>query len=258
MPVDPALVDHVAAQLARDSISIVAALEPNGATTELLPALHRERIRRSARALIQEVARTVAPNRNEVPEILKAGSGAKPRLSGAQPPFLFNISHSGGLWACAFSRSREIGIDVESSPFRVLDDRHLSRFLHHRERGDLARWLVAATSLGAPAPVILWTLKEAALKWSGRIDGSLLNRMRDVFVHAPGMPSGSNTQARFATGSIDPLPTLATTATVGGPDGERRLMLHTTSIPTPAGRAVVSWCLDGEGAAGDPAVFVTW
>ena len=41
------------------------------------------------------------------------GASGKPRLAGEDPSLRFNLSHSHGLALYAFSRGRELGIDVE-------------------------------------------------------------------------------------------------------------------------------------------------
>lgn len=256
---DPALVDAVAAQLTKKALAVVVALEPDGAAGTDRPAARRARIRNAAHDLLLSVARAATGDPTEATEVLQYGNSEKPRLSGEPPPFRFNISHSGDVWACAFSRTGEIGIDAESSPFRVLSDRHVGHFLDESEKKDMAEWISAADSIGVPAPVILWTLKEAALKWSGRTDGFLLSRMREVLIGAPRSAAATDVLYRSASGSNLKAPSaFATTAGFSAADGDKDLMERTTVIVTPSGSTVLSWCVSADPAPDGTTVFAAW
>lgn len=94
------------------------------------------------------------------------GEEGKPRLAGGTGPDVrFNMTRSGGLALYAFSRSQELGVDVEEiRPVREAADiarRHFSP----AERQQVAS---AGTDVG-PAEVFLgiWTRKEAYLKALG-------------------------------------------------------------------------------------------
>ena len=78
----------------------------------------------------------------------------KPHLPG---PWDFNISHSGQLVACAFTRQGHIGIDVERQR-----DVEPQRFARYFSSDELA-WM----GDDAERFVDLWTRKEAVIKASG-------------------------------------------------------------------------------------------
>ncbi|MGI6212228.1 MAG: 4'-phosphopantetheinyl transferase family protein [Anaerovoracaceae bacterium] len=82
--------------------------------------------------------------------------GGKPFFRG--DPFFFSITHTGDLWACAFS-SENIGLDVQKKkdvpPYRVA-----GRLFTEREQA-LVR------TGGRDAFYQIWTRREALAKWSG-------------------------------------------------------------------------------------------
>ena len=90
----------------------------------------------------------------------------KPRLGGecGQGRWRFNVSHSGGLWACAVALHREVGLDVEAvRPERPVES-IMNRYFAPAE---------AAAILALPAGERsaafhrVWTRKEAWLKARG-------------------------------------------------------------------------------------------
>ena len=89
----------------------------------------------------------------------------KPSLA-LSDPLRFNLSHSGEMALYAFSRNRELGVDIEWTQRRLEDEEQIAkRFFSTRE---------ADTLLRLPAPVRktaffdCWTRKEAYIKAYGK------------------------------------------------------------------------------------------
>jgi 4'-phosphopantetheinyl transferase len=97
----------------------------------------------------------------------RANSYGKPELDPpyGHPPLHFNLSHTDGLAACAFSRGHPLGIDVEKIDFRR-DFRPLMRKVLSESEQRLLALCSAADCL--PTFYRLWTLKEAIIKGIGR------------------------------------------------------------------------------------------
>jgi len=93
-------------------------------------------------------------------------SNGKPALSGrlGRNPIRFNMSRSKGLALYAFSRDREVGIDVEKMDPMPDMDRIVERFFSPREIQDYFRIPVNGR---AEAFFRCWTRKEAFLKATG-------------------------------------------------------------------------------------------
>jgi len=94
-------------------------------------------------------------------------SNGKPALSGrlGHNPIRFNMSRSKGLALYAFSRDREVGIDVEKMEPMPDMDRIVERFFSPREIQDYYRIPVNGR---AEAFFRCWTRKEAFLKATGK------------------------------------------------------------------------------------------
>jgi 4'-phosphopantetheinyl transferase len=76
----------------------------------------------------------------------------------------FSLSHSAGLVACAVTRERDVGIDVERSAPRRGSQAVAERHFSSSEK----RWLAGQPAAAAPAAFVgLWTLKEAYAKARG-------------------------------------------------------------------------------------------
>jgi 4'-phosphopantetheinyl transferase len=97
------------------------------------------------------------PSRYGRPELVEAGGGEH-RLR-------FNVSHSGGLIACAIAWRREIGLDVESTQSSPVDEEVARRHFAAPEFENYRR---------QPTPAMrhmrfleYWTLKESYLKARG-------------------------------------------------------------------------------------------
>jgi 4'-phosphopantetheinyl transferase len=89
----------------------------------------------------------------------------KPALKESQRSLLsFNLAHSGGMAIYAFSRNREIGVDLELIREDLADEKIAERFFSEREIGDL-RSLPA--ELRKRAFFDCWTRKEAYIKARG-------------------------------------------------------------------------------------------
>jgi 4'-phosphopantetheinyl transferase len=90
----------------------------------------------------------------------------KPRLGGGcgQGRWRFNVSHSGGLWACAVALHREVGLDLEAvRPDRAVES-ITKRYFSPAEAAALTA-LPAAERTAAFHRI--WTRKEAWLKARG-------------------------------------------------------------------------------------------
>jgi 4'-phosphopantetheinyl transferase len=98
-------------------------------------------------------------------EIVVDGLG-KPRLAGScgQGRLRFNVSHSGGLWACAVALHREVGLDVEE----VRPERSIESITRRYFAPAEAEALLALPAGERPAAFHrVWTRKEAWLKARG-------------------------------------------------------------------------------------------
>jgi 4'-phosphopantetheinyl transferase len=97
----------------------------------------------------------------------RSNSYGKPELAPpcGRPPLHFNLSHTDGLAACAFSRGHPLGIDVEKIDFRR-DFRPLMKKVLSESEQRLLALSPAADCL--PTFYRLWTLKEAIIKGIGR------------------------------------------------------------------------------------------
>src|SRR6516162_8389969 len=94
-----------------------------------------------------------------------AGSHGKPELAGAAERRVeFNVSHSGGMLACAFANKRELGVDIERH--RPIDDyaEVARRFFSAPEVEDL----MSVEESGRQAAFYdCWVRKEAFIKALG-------------------------------------------------------------------------------------------
>ena len=90
----------------------------------------------------------------------------KPRLRTGitDIPLFFNLSHAGGVTACAVVLDHEIGIDVEDST-RKIDINIANRFFSKQECGVLGQTR-EAEKIGVFFD--FWTLKESYIKSKGR------------------------------------------------------------------------------------------
>ncbi len=85
--------------------------------------------------------------------------------SNAEHPLRFNVSHSGGLIACALAWRREIGLDVESTLGAPIEEDVARR---HFSAGEFADYLRQPTPAARHARFLeYWTLKESYLKARG-------------------------------------------------------------------------------------------
>jgi 4'-phosphopantetheinyl transferase len=95
----------------------------------------------------------------------RAGEFGKPSLDGpVDTPLQFNLSHTRGAVACAFSRHRTIGVDIQADPGkgRIYELAH--RVFCAAEMSTLER--LNETQRDRTA-TLLWTLKEALAKAMG-------------------------------------------------------------------------------------------
>lgn len=102
------------------------------------------------------------------------GDRGRPEIAGPDPQWSFNLSHSGGLVACALARTPArtgppaadagIGVDLEDLDRRPLSPDLIHRFCAPNEVADIER---QPGPLQARRFLTYWTLKEAYLKARG-------------------------------------------------------------------------------------------
>lgn len=94
------------------------------------------------------------------------GPRGKPLLEGPSQDknICFNISHSGDLALFAFSRNREVGVDVERIRDDISDEEISKRFFSAGER---SRLRITPTQLQVQEFFRYWTCKEAYIKARG-------------------------------------------------------------------------------------------
>ena len=84
------------------------------------------------------------------------------------PALFFSVSHSGGVWAAAFSRGCPVGLDIQKTVVPGHSDGIARRYFHPNEREAYLR-----ADDRTAAFLRIWSRKEAAVKVSGRgIDGA--------------------------------------------------------------------------------------
>lgn len=114
------------------------------------------------------------------------GSHGKPTLhsTAAQPPLRFNVSHAGGLALFAFTRTRELGVDIEL--IRPIEEAEqiAQRFFSEREN---VVFTSLARTVHEQAFFNCWTRKEAYIKARG--EGLSLPLDQFDVTLAPGEPA---------------------------------------------------------------------
>lgn len=98
--------------------------------------------------------------------VLKKEATGKPYAKQNSIRLNVSFSHSKEYVMCAISLKKDIGLDIESSR-RIVDKRLIKRILNEQE------WKV----LGEEDPIVLWTMKEAAVKCLGT---GLRTNLRDL------------------------------------------------------------------------------
>jgi phosphopantetheinyl transferase len=150
----------------------------------------------------------------------------KPSL-GAGAEIRFNLSHSAGFLAIAFSRSGEVGVDVEPVDRRLVDRNLMEKPLFRPEE----RAYIRAQPNADHAFVRLFTRKEAVLKAMGTgfsMDPLLIRVLTD-------QPSDKLLLRTFEHGNV----VVSACVDVGDRLGED---LRLTVAGLPAGEAVQSSC----------------
>jgi 4'-phosphopantetheinyl transferase len=94
----------------------------------------------------------------------REGVRGRPEIDLAGCPMSFNIAHSGGLVACAFSWSGEVGVDIEDRRRPRLDPDMVTRYCSPAEAADI---LTREGDGWRDRFLQYWTLKEAYLKARG-------------------------------------------------------------------------------------------
>lgn len=117
----------------------------------------------AARALLRG-AMSACSQQAARPWRFRADARGKPHLDEPKPEFVFNLSHTDGLVACALARGGEIGIDVERiAP--TADLLTLARANFSRPEADHVAALDGEAR--TEAFFAIWTLKEAYAKARG-------------------------------------------------------------------------------------------
>ena len=97
---------------------------------------------------------------------LKKESSGKPYAEHDSSRLNVSFSHSKEYVMCAISTENDIGLDIENSR-RIVDKRLVKRILSENE------WKI----FGEEDPIVLWTMKEAAVKCLGT---GLRTNLRDL------------------------------------------------------------------------------
>jgi 4'-phosphopantetheinyl transferase len=197
-------------------------------------AFHREEDRHRAfvsRALLRETLSRYAPIR---PQDWEFAPGAHGKPAIAAPLGLrlrFNLSHAGGLVACALTLGDEIGVDLEDTS-RALDPLELAEHVFSLDELTALRALAPASQRQRFFEI--WTLKEAYLKARGlgfalapqnaRFDLGEPSRVRVRFMHEA---EDRATDWWFALLNPQPGHTLALAARNGGRPERVRAFLST-------------------------------
>ena len=142
--------------------------------------------------------------------------GKKPRFL-RHPELSASVSHSGGIWAAAFSWDGEIGLDIQLRTVSPRRDRIAERFFHPRE---------AEAVRSSPDPDSafsrIWCRKEAAVKLSGAgIDG----RFSSFDVTSPGPADVFGEAVHLVDFSLPNLPALFACAAYSRPFSVRPVPL---------------------------------
>ena len=104
------------------------------------------------------------------------------RAGNAITPLYFNLTHCDGKIACAVSRDRRVGIDIEDRRRERRFDELVRNYFAHEERRE---WETCLSEARADWFYHLWTLKESYIK--ARLDGI----------------SSTSTQTAFRVGSSE-------------------------------------------------------
>jgi 4'-phosphopantetheinyl transferase len=117
-----------------------------------------------ARTTLTRYAPDVAPESWS----FRANPSGRPEIAGVPSSLRFNLSHTAGLVACAVSRGREVGVDVEHLfPPRWGDEACLELAASCFASAEVAALAAAAPDARRARFFELWTLKEAYLKARG-------------------------------------------------------------------------------------------
>lgn len=154
----------------------------------------------------------------------REGPRGRPEIDIPDCPMAFNIAHSGGLVACAFSWTGEVGVDIEDRRRARLDPDMVTRCCSPAEAADVRsregdRWRDRFLQY--------WTLKESYLKARGlgvAVHLADLNfSLRDDVVRFEpvGSLAGSDPRWAFELISLHADHYLAVAAPMRGPDRPR-------------------------------------
>jgi 4'-phosphopantetheinyl transferase len=182
---DPGGLDHSSRsavsprlQLSADNIHVWLAKLDDYSADGLKPLLAEDELNRAARFHFEKDRNHFVVARAWLRKLLAAYLGispgdlrfsyaekGKPTLEESQRSSLsFNLAHSGGMAIYAFSRNRELGVDLEFIREDLADEKIAERFFSEREINDL-RSLPAEQRQRAFFDC--WTRKEAYIKARG-------------------------------------------------------------------------------------------
>lgn len=155
------------------------------APAELPPASRRAWEHKTGRALLRlALSRRGLPAPDDLESILLYGPRGKPYLDCQD--FHFNISHSGGLAACAVERF-PVGLDIER--YRTFSPALANRICTPEERP-----LIGASPDRDQALTQLWTCKESLMKLTGQ---GMAGLEEAVFVRLGECPQSKRQEAFF-------------------------------------------------------------
>jgi 4'-phosphopantetheinyl transferase len=151
---------------------------------------------------------------------LAYGPEGKPTLGGNADPLRFNLSHSQGLAVYAFSRTREIGIDLEAIRSGVTGQEIAEHYFSAKELAELRSLPREQQDEGF---FLCWTRKEAYIKARGSGLAIPLDSF-DVSL-TPGMPVElvADDSARWTLRSFLPAEGYAGAVVAEGRDWEQQL-----------------------------------
>jgi 4'-phosphopantetheinyl transferase len=170
----------VSLRLADDELHVWRASLPIGASMQRFEAsLSSEEKERAGKFLVAHAREQFIASRSILRELLSAylrvpaveisisyGHYGKPSVadSAGSSPLCFNGSHSQGLAVFAFTREREVGIDIEKIRPEVATEEIAERFFSKAEIADLA---TLPPQLRSEGFFRCWTRKEAYIKARG-------------------------------------------------------------------------------------------
>jgi 4'-phosphopantetheinyl transferase len=136
------------------------------------------------------------------------GNHGKPALDAntSDSALQFNLSHAGGLAIYAFSRGRELGVDVEQIRPQLAGDEIARRYFAPSEVAELQ---ALPARLRPDAFFLCWTRKEAYVKAHGAGLSLPLDSFTVSLTPGPGVELQAADGARWSVESLEPGPGFA-------------------------------------------------